>query len=175
MPRLPSGVWQPRACWPASVCPSSDHSPRLSRRPTRGCRAPGRSTRCATTPRTCCTPSGLCGTRCARCCRDLTHQPSFCPVSTLRKRGRMLLANLSPAALQDSLAVRGDVVAGGPECPRRSRSQPQTLAGVRIVDAVVGRQQCPYRVLVVADDAVGHLACGGKELIVWNPFGHQAG
>src|ERR1700743_931081 len=162
MPKLPSCVSPPRACWPASACLSSVRWRRLSRRPTPGFRAPDRSTRCATTPRTCCTPSGLCGTRCAQGCRDLPHQPSFCPVSTLRKRGRMLLPNLSPAALQDSLAVRGNVVAGGPECPRRSRFQPQTLAGVRIVDAVVGRQQCPYRVLVVADDAVGPLARGGK-------------
>ena len=63
----------------------------------------------------------------------------------------------SISTLIPSAAVGGDIVAGGPERPRRGRFLPQTFAGVRVVDAVVGRQQCPHRVLVVADDALGDL------------------
>ena len=87
----------------------------------------------------------------------------------------MLLSDLRPAALQNGLAIGGDIVARGPERSGRGRFQPQPLAGVRIVDAVIRGQQRPYRALVVADDAVGDAPGGGQQLVVWHHFGDQSG
>src|SRR6202012_4406967 len=158
------------ACWLPLVCPCSARSRRRSPRPTRGCPTAGRCTRSGTTPPMCCTPCGRPRTPSGPLSRDLADRPSFCPVSSSWRRGRMLSAHLGPTALQHGLAVGGDVVSAGPECPRRSRFQPQPVTGVGLVDAVIRAQQRPHRILIIADDRGGNCSRGGEQFVGGHPF-----
>jgi hypothetical protein len=47
--------------------------------------------------------------------------------------------------------------------------QPQPRSGLRLVDTVVGRQQCPHGVLVIADDRGGYLARRAEQLVMRDP------